>query len=254
MIAESYLPGAPNHNGENIGLEPVWPYDLIGDTSPLFDLAKRTYEHRLSKHAGSWGFDPIQSARLEMAREVGEALVQETEGQQHCVNGYTGCGGTGLSSRVPEFYVETTAVIADALQEALVQDCDGLIRIAPAIPPGWDFDGSVYVRGKVKVDVQTRDGEPTTVVIEPGIAQTLELRNPWPGQSIDVVEGGSGKTSVDGATGAEITFHGLAGVSYVVQKHGETTSNRHFAAIGGTPATKAKKLGKVQIGLFDGAR
>jgi hypothetical protein len=46
IIAESYLPDAANHNAENIGLEPVWPYDLIGDTSPLFALAKRTYAHR----------------------------------------------------------------------------------------------------------------------------------------------------------------------------------------------------------------
>ena len=28
MIAESYLPEAKNQNAENIGLEPVWPYNL----------------------------------------------------------------------------------------------------------------------------------------------------------------------------------------------------------------------------------
>ncbi len=79
MIAESYLPGARNHNGENIGLEPVWPYDLIGDKSPLFELAKRTYEHRLSSHTAGWSFDPIQAARLDMGSEVGAALIRSTE-------------------------------------------------------------------------------------------------------------------------------------------------------------------------------
>ena len=39
MIAESYLPAAQNHNGENIALEPIWPYNIIGDQSPLFALA-----------------------------------------------------------------------------------------------------------------------------------------------------------------------------------------------------------------------
>src|SRR5208283_3148679 len=39
VIAESYLPGAEDHNIENIGLETVWPYAIIGDTSPLFPLA-----------------------------------------------------------------------------------------------------------------------------------------------------------------------------------------------------------------------
>ena len=40
VIAASWLPGAEQHNIENIGLEPVWPYDLIGDTSPLFALVQ----------------------------------------------------------------------------------------------------------------------------------------------------------------------------------------------------------------------
>lgn len=249
IIAESYLPGAPNHNGENIGLEPVWPYDLIGDTSTLFDLAKRTYAHRLSKYSGSWGFDPIQAARLEMGSEVGEALVKETEGQQHCQNGYTGCGGTGLSSRVPEFYVETTAVIADALQESLVQDYDGLIRIAPAVPSGWNFDGSVYVHAKTRVDVQVKDGIATTVVLEPGVAQTLKLRNPWPGQAVDVISG-KGLKVVGGVAGPVIAFKAIAGENYLVERQDGPTSNRPFEPIGGATATTARKLGPVQLGLF----
>ncbi len=143
MIAESYLPGAPDHNGENIGLETVWPYDLIGDTSPLFELAKRTYEHRLNPHTASWSFDPIHAARLDMGSEVGAALIRSTENSAHCINGFTGCTGGESKLRDEEFYVEQSGVAADALQESLVQDYDGLIRIAPAIPPGWDFDGSV---------------------------------------------------------------------------------------------------------------
>ena len=35
VIANSYLPAKQSHNVENIGLEPVWPYNLIGDASPL---------------------------------------------------------------------------------------------------------------------------------------------------------------------------------------------------------------------------
>jgi alpha-L-fucosidase 2 len=40
LIAESWQPDAENHNAENIGLEPVWPCDLIGDNSPLFAPAR----------------------------------------------------------------------------------------------------------------------------------------------------------------------------------------------------------------------
>jgi hypothetical protein len=256
MIAESYLPGAKNRNGENIGLEPVWPYSLIGDTSPLLGLAKRTYEHRLFSGGGSWSFDPIQAARLGMGSEVGAALLRSTEKSARCINGFTGCrgpvpnGSTAPVPRTQEFYVEQSGVAADALQEALVQDYDGLIRVAPAIPRGWDFDGSVFVWGRTKIDVQVRDGVPTTVVIESGIAQPLRIRNPWPNQPIDIVDGTTGGRIVSSAVGPVIEFRSAAGRKYLVERHNSPTSNQQFAPIGGTPATFAKRLGPVQLGLF----
>ncbi|MFZ1941161.1 MAG: glycoside hydrolase, partial [Terracidiphilus sp.] len=258
MIAESYLPGAQNHNEENIGLEPVWPYDIISDTSPLFDLAKRTYQHRPSKRGGGWSFDPIQAARLGMGDEVGAALLRSTESSARCINGFTGCGrrgkGAGTAADPPandrsvEFYVEQSGVAADALQEALVQDYDGLIRIAPAVPTAWDFDGSVFVRGKTKVDVQVRHGVPATVVIESGIAQPIKLSNPWPGEVVDVF---AGKTKiVDAAPGNEIAFRASAGVNYLVERRDMPTADQKVQVITGTAATAPKKLGPVQLGLF----
>ena len=130
VIAESYTPGAEDHNVENIGLEPVWPYGVIGDTSPLFALAQRTYAHRPNPSNVDWSFDPIQAARLKMGTEVGSTLIEITEKFQKFVNGMA-----GFEPGSKEFYVEQTGIVADALQEALVQDYDGVIRIAPAIPP-----------------------------------------------------------------------------------------------------------------------
>jgi alpha-L-fucosidase 2 len=250
MIAESYLSDARNHNGENTGLEPVWPYDLIGDASPLFDLAKRSYEHRLNAKTASWSFDPIQAARLGMKSEVGAALVRSTENSAYCINGFTGCAPKRSGVPDDEFYVEQSGVAAAALQEALVQDYDGLIRIAPAIPPGWDVSGSVYVQGKTKVDVQVTHGEATTVVIESGIVQPLKLRNPWPGQAVDVVSAKTGAKLVDGSVGPIIAFKAVAGTNYLVERQASPTSNQPFAPVSGAPATSAKKLGPVQLGLF----
>ncbi len=245
VIAESYLPAAESHNSENIGLEPVWPYDLIGDTSPLFPLAQRTYMHRPSSWMNDWSFDPIQAARLGLGGEVLSTLIELTKKYQGFVNGMAKWEPTAK-----EFYVEQSGVVADALQEALVQDYDGVIRVAPALPPGWDFDGSVYVRGKTKVDVQARNGAVTTVVIEAGITQPLKFRNPWPGKSVDVISGKTGARVVNGAIGPKIEFPAIAGASYLVQKHGESVAARHFAPVTGTPARSARKLGPVQIGLF----
>ncbi len=245
VIAESYLPAAKNHNAENIGLEPVWPYGIIGDTSPLFPLARRTYENRLFKCVADWSFDPIQAARLHLGSEVGSTLRIITERSQHTANGFA-----NWDREYGEFYIEETGIVADALQEALVQDYDGVIRVAPAIPPGWDADGSVFVRGKTKVDVEVHDGEVTTVAIEAGTAAPLRVRNPWPGQSVDVVAGSTGMKVVSGNSAHEIRFLAMAGTKYVIQKHDAPVSAVPFAPVSGTAAQEAKKLGSVQIGLF----
>jgi Glycosyl hydrolase family 95 catalytic domain len=245
VIAESYRPEAHNHNSENIGLEPVWPYAVIGDASPLFALAKRTYEHRPFPLSADWSFDPMQAARLGLGGQVGSTLIESTRKFQKFVNGLANWGGTS-----GEFYVEQSGIVADALQEALVQDYDGLIRVAPAIPPGWNFEGSVYVRGKTKVDVQVRGGVPTTVVIESGTDHPVRLRNPWPGHAVDIVSGTTDAKVLHDAAGRVITFHAVAGVNYLVERHDEPVAKQPFAPVSGKPATSAKRLGPVQIGLF----
>jgi len=249
VIAESYLPEARNHNSENIGLEPVWPYDLIGDTSPLFELAKSSYAHRLFSAVADWSFDPIQAARLGLGSEVSKTLVAITEHYQHSVNGLA-----NWTEKDPEFYVEQLGVAAAAIQEALVQDYDGLLRIAPAVPPGWDIEGSVYVRGKTKVDVQVRNGVVATAVIESGINQSFKVRNPWPGHAADVVSARTGAKIVSMDSGSILNFRGVAGTNYVIERHDAPIAEQKFAAIGGTPARTAKRLGTVQIGLFSTGR
>lgn len=245
VIAESYLPAAENHNAENIGLEPVWPYNLIGDTSPLFSLAKRTYEHRLFKGVADWSFDPIQAARLGLGSEVSSTLRTITERSQHTANGFA-----NWDREYGEFYIEETGIVADALQEALVQDFDGVIRIGPAIPPGWDCEGSVYVRGRTRVDVQVRQGEILAVVIEAGTTGHVRVRNPWPGESVNVVAGKANAKLVSGDSSREIQFQAVAGTSYLVERREASATALPFAPLSGTPAREAKRLGSVQIGLF----
>jgi lysophospholipase L1-like esterase len=245
VIAESYLPGATIHNAENIGLEPVWPYDLIGDDSPMFELAKRTYEHRPYVGVADWSFDPVQAARLGLGDEVRSMLLKVTESSQHSINGLA-----NWDKQYGEFYVEQVGVVADALQEALVQDYDGLIRLAPATPRGWNFDGSVYVRGKTRVDLQVRDGRVTTVVIEAGTTQSFRIRNPWPGEIVDVISGRTRAKIVSGATNSVITFRGLAGTRYRLERHEAPDADASIAPVTGKQAVTAKRLGKVQIGLF----
>jgi hypothetical protein len=99
MIAKSYLPDAPNHNGECFGLEPVRRHNLIGDSLPLFKLAKRSYARRLFSRGGAWSFDPIiQATRLDLRSEVSAALLRSIERSARCANGFTGCEHEGSTA------------------------------------------------------------------------------------------------------------------------------------------------------------
>ena len=133
------------------------------------------------KNDDDWSFDPVQAARLGMADQFKASALALTEKYQTYPSGLASFMG-------PEFYVEQDGVLADALQDALVQDYDGQVRIAPAWPSDWDVDGAVYIQHRDKVDVQIRRGKIVTVGIEAGSAQKIRVRNPWPGESVEVVD------------------------------------------------------------------
>ncbi|WP_263355632.1 glycoside hydrolase family 95 protein [Acidicapsa ligni] len=242
VIAVSYQPASENHNVENIGLEPVWPYDLISDNSPLFAVARRTYEHRPYPVNQDWSYDPIQAARLQLPDEVESTLVKLTEQYQQFINGFANWGGTN-----GEFYIEQEGVTAAALQEALVQDYDGLIRVNPSFPHNWDVDGQVSVRGDTKVGVQIHSGKTETVVIESGENGKIQIRNPWPDSAVTILSGKQPVLTLKAAS--VLSFPVTKGKQYLLQPTTHTTVDLPYAEISGTPATTAKRLGQVQIGL-----
>jgi hypothetical protein len=246
VIGNSYQPDAQIHNSENVSLEPVWPYATIGDTSPLFALAQRTYRFRPNKEVADWSFDPIQAARLHLGSEVADSLRKITETSQHFINGFAHLGATDQDS---EFYVEQSGVVAAALAESLVQDYDGTLRIAPAIPPGWNFDGTVFVHGRTKVDVQVRNGAVTTLGLEVHHAQSIRLRNPWPGSSLRVKDAQSGRAIpiTSEANSPEIVFAAIASHCFLIERTGQPPLP--FATIDGKPAIRYRRLNAVQIGL-----
>lgn len=246
VIAESYDPAAAEHNEENTGLEPVWPYNLIGDNSPMLALARSTYATRPYPVHQDWSFDPVQAARLGLSDEVRTTLIALTERYQKYVNGFANWGGPE-----GEFYVEQEGIVALALAEALVQDYDGLIRIAPATPSQWDFEGSVWVRDRTRVDVQVRGGVPTTVAIEAGATSTLRIRNPWPSEPVQIMDT-QGKIILKKAASSRadstLELPVRKDEAYLLMRTNAEGSPSPFAPITGKPALQLKKLGGVQIG------
>lgn len=242
VIGLSSDPSTRIDNTENIGLEPVWPYDLIGDSGPLHALGVRTWLQRPNKFENDWSYDPIDAARLGLADEMKTALVRLTDKYQHYPSGFARFTG-------PEFYVEQIGVVAAALQESLVQDFDGLIRIAPAWPKDWNADATVYIRQRSKVDLQVRDGVPTTVVIEAGADGGMAVRNPWPGRAVEAIDSGSGRRVVGDDDHGVLRFGAQAGRAYLIQRVGQPVAKLPFAAIGGVAADEPKALGTRHIGL-----
>ncbi|KAA2260653.1 ricin-type beta-trefoil lectin domain protein [Solihabitans fulvus] len=246
MIAPSYDVTASSNNSENIGLEPVWPYGLIGDQGGLSELAKRTFANRPNTLANDWSYDPLQAARLGDGANLASTLVGLTKQYQKLPSGLATFVGD-------EPYGEQQGVVAAALNEALVQDYDGVLRIAPALPQGWDAEGTVFIHGNSRASVQVHGGVIGTVGINAGSTGTITVRSPWPGRRVEVVDGADEKTVVvAGTTAAQLSIPAVQGSSYLVEPVDAPVSGMTVAAVTGTPATGPRTLGPATIGIPGG--
>ena len=244
MIGWSTQPTATFRNSENLGLEAVFPYNVIGDNSPLLALARRTFTSRPYVNGNDWTFDPLDAARLGLASDVKSTLVNATTTYQAYPSGLASFTKTAAQ----EPYVEQAGVLAATVSEALVQDYDGLLRIAPAWPSDWTGEGTVAIQHNSRVSVQVSGGTVGTVAIASGAAGSITMRSPWPGQSVTVVNG-SGSTVVSPQSNATFAIPVQAGQSYLVELTNSPTTSLPFASVTGSPASTARHLGAVSIGL-----
>jgi hypothetical protein len=255
VIADSYQPSAPLENSENIGLEPVWPWGVIGDNTTvngdnLTALADRTYNARPNVNIADWSYDAVDAARLDMSSQVDSDLVANVERYQGYISGLSSFTG---DSPGDEPYIEQSSNVATTMDEALATDYDGTLRIAPAWPSNWNASGTVYIQGGSKVDVQVEGGVITTAAIQAGTTETMTVRNPWSGQQAEVVNGSTNAVVVSPTTSATFSVPVTAGSSYLIEQPSSLTTSLPFAQVTGTQATAAKHLGDVQIGLGQAA-
>ena len=252
MLWYSYDVNASIRNWENIGLEPVWPYGVIGDDTvvggdDLTAVARRTYQLRPNRPAvncggctavpgsGSvkdWGTDALDAARLGLRTEFESAALWMTE--------RFSTSPSAMGGGSPPFYEQIGTTTA-AVQEALVQDYDGLLRIAPAWPTTWNGSGTVYIHGG-RVHVEVTNGTVNTVAIEASTSGAIRTRSPWSGQQVDVVDGQSGAVVVAATTTSTVTIPAQAGHSYLVQRTNAPVSGMTYQPISGTAATAAFTL------------
>jgi hypothetical protein len=252
VIADSYQPSATLRNGENIGLEPVWPWGVVGDNTVvngdnLTALENRTYTNRPNKNGNDWTLDAVDAARLDLASEVQNDLIATVEKLQTKINGLA---QLNPSTTWNDPYIEQSATVTTALDEALATDYDGTLRFAPAWPSAWNGSGTVYIQGGSKVDVQVEGGTLATAAIQAGSTATMTVRNPWPGKQAEVVNGSTGAVVIAATTASTFKLPVTAGSSYLVEQPSNPTTSMIYAQVTGSQATAYKTLGgKVQIGL-----
>jgi hypothetical protein len=255
VIADSYQPSATLRNSENIGLEPVWPWGVVGDATTvngdnLTALEDRTFNNRPNTDVNDWNFDAVDAARLDMPAAVASNLVATTEKYQGYISGLAAFTGNTPGD---EPYIEQSSSVATAMDEALATDYDGTLRIAPAWPSGWDAAGTVFIQGGSKVDVQIEGGTVATAAVQAGSTETMTVRNPWSGSGsgqAEVVNGSTGAVVVGATSAATFSLPVTAGGSYLIEQPSAPTTSLPFAQVTGSQATAYKTLGgKVQIGL-----
>jgi hypothetical protein len=250
VFAYSADPAAPYRNGENLDLEPVWPYGLVGDASPQYDVAKLSYTRRNFHNSNTWTYDPVQAARLDLRDQVASTLQLDAATHAQYPSGLA-----AFSSSQTEPYDETVGVVALTVNEALATDYDGVLRIAPALPTNWNAAGTVSIQHRSTVHVQVTDGRITTAVIESGSKHDITVRNPWPGQAVEVVRANpGGHVVVAPTTAGTITFRAAANSSYAIQRPAAPLADQAFAPLTAAPATAPRQLpgSKSVIGIAAG--
>jgi hypothetical protein len=245
MLGLSFVPTATRENDENDYLEPVWPFGLIGDNSTLTALALRTYQYRSYVNEPDWSFDAVQAARLGSSSSFYTAIVDLIT-QYQSFPAAIGNWESGNNA----FYDEMGGGAQNALQEALVQDYDGLLRIAPAWPSSnWNVSGTVYIQGNSKVHVQIEGGVLVTVVIEAGSTQSIVTRNPWGTQNVQVVNASSGAVVVAATTASQFTIPAVSGQAYIVELVSSPTTALPYAEVTATPASAPRSMWGRTIGI-----
>ena len=184
-----------------------------------------------------------------MSSQVASDLVAATEKYQAYISGLAAWN----PSSIDQPYIEQTANVAMTLDESLATDYDGTLRFAPAWPSGGTPPARVYIQGGSKVDVQVEGGTLATAAIAAGTTGTMTVRNPWPGQQAEVVNGSTAAVVVSPTSNATLSVPVTAGQSYLVEQAAAPTTSLPFAQVTGTQATTAKHLGGVKIGLDGGS-
>lgn len=182
-------------NVDPVWMMPLFPYEHIslargryvgnaGDRAN-FDTMLRTYPHVPPTWYGvMW---PVFPQRLGLKDEVARTLPIYAVLTQPTPNGMQHSWGQA-----------NAGLLAEGIQSALLQSCDGVILVAPAWPAEWNAEFQLLARGGFLVSSSIRGGRPRVIRIEATFGRTCRVGNPWGDCSVDLYSDGRGPIRLTG--------------------------------------------------------
>ena len=145
---------------------------------------------------------------------------------------------------------ETSAILATAINEMLLQSHEGVIRVFPAVPNDWPATFTLKARGGFVVSANKPKDDPTDFVLVKSVfGNKCRLANPWPNQKIAIQDPKTGqkqthKIDKDGVLGFETAKDGL----YLISPVGKSQIPLKLRQFDGQPNVEPKYFKEATLG------
>lgn len=185
----------------------IFPAGLIGLAEPEAPLAQAARNTLRLYAPGLGGYDrtPIVMARLGMGPETWRVLDAFPERWQFYCNGFGHYNSGMRADQAARFFRNTPVDVADnethlpmyaapfrhmgmesismcacAMNEALLQSYDGVIRFAPAVTPTQSARFTLHAVGGFIVSAEISDGTPAWIAVRSTRGGACTVQLPWP--------------------------------------------------------------------------
>ena len=237
--------GTVSANAENPDLDAIWPANFISDASDpgLVQLANDTLDTRFFRENYDWHPTTVQAARMGRADIYKEALLSGIGSFMIYPQGFTSYSGGD-----PDVQAEFTAMQTLGAHEALVQNHDGLLRLANAWPADWEAIAWLPVEGGHRVAVEVVGGVVQTATVDLGSSNTvMRIRNPWPGNAFTVRDL-TAATTLFTATQSIATIAAIAGHRLRIERNSQPLTSFTFEPVVDFPNAGVTSLGSRTLG------
>lgn len=156
----------------------------------------------------------------------------------------------GVRTRLPSCwflhcYFEAAANLAAGIQEALLQEREGVLYLFPGIRPGQPALFTLWAPGGFAVTAEKNEERIQYIVIKSHQNAECRIRNPWPGQAVCMKE----RTGSSRMEGECFIFPAKQGEKYLLYPCEFPPEQYYQCGLSYEANQRTKRLGKASIGL-----